>query len=369
MYRVRPVGRAASGARAFGRSRRIALRGVAIGVAALALTGLIAGSLVLGARLLISLAANSAVRVAPPTASVFVTRAYPYAIAPRPGWFGSARVAFDPRALLHRPVPQPASSVVFVSPDEADLPHDETTGSLPAAQGDRRAPPELDIAALELVRLASSRPAATLEFPALAARPPALELARPAAPRRAAALQLASLAPPPPAAALKQRSGSGEISIDATPLLGPGSGTAIYDISARTVYLPDGTRLEAHSGLGSNMDDPRRVALRMRGPTPPNVYDLRLRESLFHGVRAIRLTPVDNGKMFGRDGMLAHSYMLGPNGQSNGCVSFKDYPAFLRAFLRGDVKRMVVVARLADAPQQVAALSRRGPAGQPPSGY
>ena len=26
--------------------------------------------------------------------------------------------------------------------------------------------------------------------------------------------------------------------------------TAIYDIKARTVYLPDGTKLEAHSGLG-----------------------------------------------------------------------------------------------------------------------
>ena len=37
--------------------------------------------------------------------------------------------------------------------------------------------------------------------------------------------------------------------------------------------------------------------------------------------------------MFGRDGILAHSYMLGPNGQSNGCLSFRDYPKFLRAFL------------------------------------
>ena len=37
--------------------------------------------------------------------------------------------------------------------------------------------------------------------------------------------------------------------------------------------------------------------------------------------------------------------MLGPNGQSNGCVSFKDYGAFLRAFKAGKVTRMVVVAR------------------------
>jgi hypothetical protein len=35
------------------------------------------------------------------------------------------------------------------------------------------------------------------------------------------------------------------------------SHTAIYDITARTVYLPNGRRLEAHSGLGDQMDDPR----------------------------------------------------------------------------------------------------------------
>ena len=36
--------------------------------------------------------------------------------------------------------------------------------------------------------------------------------------------------------------------------------TAVYDISAHMVYLPDGTKLEAHSGLGSKLDDPRYVA-------------------------------------------------------------------------------------------------------------
>ena len=36
--------------------------------------------------------------------------------------------------------------------------------------------------------------------------------------------------------------------------------------------------------------------------------------------------------------------MLGPNGDSNGCVSFRDYDAFLRAYKRGLVKRLVVVA-------------------------
>jgi hypothetical protein len=126
--------------------------------------------------------------------------------------------------------------------------------------------------------------------------------------------------------------------------------TAIYDIAAQMVYLPNGERLEAHSGLGHMMDDPKSVRHRNRGVTPPNTYELTLREQLFHGVQAIRLTPVDEDKMFGRDGMLAHSYMLGPSGQSNGCVSFKDYPRFLRAYLRGEIERIVVVPRLTRPP-------------------
>ena len=122
-------------------------------------------------------------------------------------------------------------------------------------------------------------------------------------------------------------------------------GTAIYDVSAHTVYMPDGTRLEAHSGLGQLKDDPRYVSERMRGPTPPSTYDLSLREQLFHGVKALRLTPVGGGGVYGRTGLLAHRYMLGPNGDSNGCVSFRDYNAFLQAYERGQVQRLVVVAR------------------------
>src|SRR5262249_29246092 len=121
---------------------------------------------------------------------------------------------------------------------------------------------------------------------------------------------------------------------------GPNSRTALYDIAAHTVYLPNGNRLEAHSGLGSMLDNPRYIDVKRRGPTPPNVYQLTLRERLFHGVRTIRLNPVEDDQMFGRDGMLAHSYMLGPSGQSNGCVSFKDYRKFLQAFLRGEVDRL-----------------------------
>jgi hypothetical protein len=126
--------------------------------------------------------------------------------------------------------------------------------------------------------------------------------------------------------------------------------TAIYDITARVVYMPNGDRLEAHSGLGPKMDDPRHVHIRMHGATPPNTYRLTMREKLFHGVAAIRLTAIGSGNMFGRAGILAHPYMLGPNGQSNGCVSFRDYPKFLAAFKRGEVERIVVVSKLDKPP-------------------
>src|SRR5262249_48194220 len=139
--------------------------------------------------------------------------------------------------------------------------------------------------------------------------------------------------------------------------LDPDSHTAIYDITARTVYMPGGRRLEAHSGLGERMDDPRYVNIKREGSTPPNVYDLSLRESLFHGVRALRMTPVGDGKMYGRDGILVHSYMLSASGDSNGCVSIRDYPAFLNAFLGGEVTRLVVVERLASPPSTIASAS------------
>lgn len=122
--------------------------------------------------------------------------------------------------------------------------------------------------------------------------------------------------------------------------------TAVYDISARAVYLPNGTKLEAHSGFGSLMDDPSHVSERMVGATPPNVYDLKPRERLFHGVAALRMTPVGENDTLGRSGLLVHSYMLGPNGQSNGCVSIKDYDTFLKAYRNGEVTRLVVVPSL-----------------------
>ena len=112
----------------------------------------------------------------------------------------------------------------------------------------------------------------------------------------------------------------------------------------------------------------------------PGTYDLTEREKPFHGVRALRLNPVGgSAAIHGRAGLLAHTYLLGPNGQSNGCVSFRQYDKFLQAYLRGEVKRLVVVAgrgqdgpfghlqqpcrrRRASRPQRVSgrAVARRG---------
>lgn len=203
----------------------------------------------------------------------------------------------------------------------------------PATTGSVGAPGSYKLASLDVGVIGSSANPATLAE----AEPPPLPRPRP---------RLASLTP-------MQGVGinSGE---ETRPVR-----TAIYDITAKIVYLPNGEKLEAHSGFGGMMDDPRYVHVRMRGATPPNVYDLRLRESLFHGVQAIRLTPVNERDMFGRDGILAHTYMLGPNGQSNGCVSFRDYAKFLRAFQHGEITRMIVVPHLATAPV-VAAAGRSG---------
>jgi hypothetical protein len=219
------------------------------------------------------------------------------------------------------PVLDPVGALALVIPGSSDAganPSDDQifTGSLRA--------PSAKLASLDVAPLGQPGAAAKLVDPP---QPP-LPRARP----RFAAL------PPIDDPAMKPEE-------DAQPLR-----TAIYDISAQVVYLPSGERLEAHSGLGDLMDDPRFVRRKNRGATPPNTYELKLRESLFHGVQAIRLTPVGDGDMFDRDGILAHSYMLGASGQSNGCVSFKDYPKFLRAYLRGEVDRMVVVSRLTKPP-------------------
>ena len=124
--------------------------------------------------------------------------------------------------------------------------------------------------------------------------------------------------------------------------LGYDNETAVYDITAHAVYLPNGTVLEAHSGMGSLRDDPEHVSVPNTGATPPATYALKPREKDFHGVAALRMTPLDSD-IGGRSGLLVHSYMLGPNGDSNGCISVRDYDRFLKAFNDGQFTHIAVV--------------------------
>jgi hypothetical protein len=133
--------------------------------------------------------------------------------------------------------------------------------------------------------------------------------------------------------------------------LGYDGETAVYDISSHTVYLPDGSKLEAHSGLGGARDDLNYVSEHKVGPTPPAIYELKPREQLFHGVQALRMNPVE-GSALGRTGLLVHNYMLGPNGDSNGCVSVREYERFLAAYQKGVFKRLAVVPNLAALAKQ-----------------
>lgn len=143
----------------------------------------------------------------------------------------------------------------------------------------------------------------------------------------------------------------------------PRAGVAIYDISAARVYMPDGSVLEAHSGIGEMADNPRYANQKMRGPTPPDTYNLTMRESLFHGVQALRMTPTDGKVEFGRSGILAHSYLLrSGKAESHGCVAFKNYDKFLKAFKQGKIRQLVVVpgSRGRKSPATTVAQNGRG---------
>ena len=239
---------------------------------------------------------------------------------------------------------------------QADQPSQlaETDSDLPA--------PTVTIAALQTVGTAASAtadvtaaPAANLVAGLSASVPdkpgaivPPPPGAKPAAPRRVASVDKPRRARPnqkthppfwpmPARAILKTTKtgslgGLGKLFSGPKGLPGPRSKIAVYDISAATVHMPDGTKLKAHSGIGHRMDNPKYAYVKNLGPTPPNIYRLRMRERRFHGVEAIRMLPVDRAAMKGRDGMLAHTPLLRNSKGSHGCVAFRDYNKFLKAF-------------------------------------
>lgn len=141
----------------------------------------------------------------------------------------------------------------------------------------------------------------------------------------------------------------------------PGNDTkvAVYDVSNATVYMPDGTRLRAHSGIGKMRDNPRYEHVTMKGPTPAGVYRLTMREQRFYGVEAIRMTSIDGRDPKNRTGLLTHTNLLRGQIGSHGCVAFQNYQPFLRAFKRGQISMLVVVPELPSSPTQLAALYRK----------
>ncbi len=132
--------------------------------------------------------------------------------------------------------------------------------------------------------------------------------------------------------------------------------TVLYDITKKAVYMPDGEKLEAHSGFGQYMDDPESMHRKDVGVTPPNVYAVSFREKPFHGVRALRMKPVGGGNMYGRDGIPdAFLPARRRNGESNGCISLRDYDKFLKAYEDGKFEQIIVVRNVDEpGPSQVA---------------
>ncbi|MEW6255886.1 MAG: DUF2778 domain-containing protein [Pseudomonadota bacterium] len=266
-------------------------------------------------------------------------------IPPDPAPVRSTALSLVPNWLYD---PNPLSGATRRAPQDSER---KDIAIAPVPNANVPLPPSHPLSAAERQQVADGAPP-----PSTAPSDPREKIAAAPVPARNPLLsggeQVASLPPPtapgpaePPAA--KPQEGS-DIALP-----GPGDKYAVYDIKGKTVYMPSGERLEAHSGYGDGFDNIQKVSTRMVGPTPPNTYLLSMRERLFHGVQALRMRPVGEGKMYGRDGFLTHSYLMGERGDSNGCVSFKDYDKFLEAYKRGEVTRIVVVAALANPPPPV----------------
>lgn len=303
-------------------------------------------------------------RVAKPVLGALIA---PAGLGSEPGRFErapAAQLAWDPATGSLPPSAAAASNTSLVLKDPAPSP---ITAALPTAREAAAAAP----AATSSHPLPLARPSDLIALAPAVTAPATPKLVSPAAPRRTRTAAAAQPTPSEdnrnffqklfnvggqsgPTTALAYAAPQDEQVDRGRPFrLSPSAPapeissarTAVYDISARILHMPNGDRLEAHSGLGEKMDDPRFVHVRMQGATPPHTYDLTEREALFHGARAVRLNPTGgSGAIFGRAGLLVHPYLLGPRGDSNGCISVLDYQSFLQAFLRGEVKRIVVVA-------------------------
>lgn len=342
---------------AFGDFRRAVFGTVVVGLGSVTAVGAMIGYVTVAAAWIIAAlhSGNSNLQVKRPFAlqAAALTRLETGALERTyRGLTGAIEVSAVARALIpSAPVPS-VKLVLFTAPAPrpAAAPRVAAMPSLDRTSSDRTSTTPLP------TPLPMSRPLAAPQIQA------AREIAR--VPSGPAEPEITASIPPQPAlppGSFVQKLVAAQGAHNDLPLLASvGDRTAIYDIDAHIVYLPNGDRMEAHSGLGQWLDNSHHVNIKDRGATPPNVYDLVLRDGLFHGVEAIRLNPIGETSMYGRDGILAHPYMLGPSGQSFGCVSFRDYEQFLRAFKRGEVDRIVVVPHLDARPPATVRASRDG---------
>lgn len=149
----------------------------------------------------------------------------------------------------------PSSAAAMVEPDarRANVAVEQTFGLvMPTASGDSSGTSSADDMLMSSIPLPTMRPAPSPD----AATTPAAKLTRPSK-------ALLAYARPDDAGMDNE-----PVFKAPTSLPNARSRVAIYDISAARVYLPNGEQLEAHSGLGQMIDNPRYVNQKNRGPTP-----------------------------------------------------------------------------------------------------
>ena len=139
--------------------------------------------------------------------------------------------------------------------------------------------------------------------------------------------------------------GLGRSSVSPT-ALGYDQYTAVYDLSAHTVYLPNGTKLEAHSGLGDRLDDPNHVNERMRGATPPHLYETRAAGG-FVPRRAGLASKSHRRRRYFRPRRSTRPHLYaGPELGIPTAACRSRTTTDLRAYQNGEIRKLAVVARL-----------------------
>ena len=276
-FNVRPV--------ALGDYRRKLLGGVALGLGAVAAVAITGGAATMAAAWLLSssLSSNSNLRPAgvvaleaaelprphrtlTETASLVgaphsIYEAPETMVAELPAAEAPARTAVAAPVAVPLPTPRQAPPK-HVAEQTNDIP---VPSARPLAAAPSPAPAQ-QIAAHQTPVQAPAQPTPTQQTPAQLT-PAKSEIARapmtppqPAEPQVPAAPAPAPAPTSPPATAsitdfLKRL--TPRLAYNNPDVRTPDSHTAVYDIEAHTVFMPSGQKLEAHSGLGSRMDDPR----------------------------------------------------------------------------------------------------------------